>query len=363
MYVQIKTACGIKYVYIVESYRKDNGTISHRIIKSLGRYDDLIKSDPNAIEVLKEQVKSSSYEFKANHVIERMKSVFTKSQLKRDDDLDFISGFPHLNFSNYFLRHIWRERLRLDYKLKYIQDRYCKDVAYSLSNVLFYKVLFDIAKFDYDSEDFGVDIGFLGIDFDKKAQDCAFDSLKKYIFLNINSIYSHVYERMESRPISSHLAMHLNEDFLFDKDSDNPDSKDFNLDSIDINTIDKYVDRLITNISYVIYLMINCKLASVVKGLSVSKDDIGKSFRQAELLIEYSFVESFRFIFTKAYNGKYVQLMNYMMKAFDLIPLINAQDRHELARCFKSKFSSDHKVIPSTIYNLITKRQYKVARR
>ena len=60
MYVQVKSACGIKYVYVVESFRKSNGSISHRIVKSMGRYDDLIKDDPEALNKLKEDVKDKN---------------------------------------------------------------------------------------------------------------------------------------------------------------------------------------------------------------------------------------------------------------------------------------------------------------
>ena len=64
MYIQIKKSNNTQYVYLVESFRKEDGSIGHRTLNKLGKLDDLLKDDPNALEKLKRDVKAKSAELK-----------------------------------------------------------------------------------------------------------------------------------------------------------------------------------------------------------------------------------------------------------------------------------------------------------
>ena len=58
------------YVRLMESYRNEEGKPSSRTVKNFGRYEDLIKDNPNAFEELKAKYKEDKE---------------TKSQLTQDE--------------------------------------------------------------------------------------------------------------------------------------------------------------------------------------------------------------------------------------------------------------------------------------
>ncbi|SPT67991.1 Uncharacterised protein [Anaerobiospirillum thomasii] len=352
MYVQVKSACGIKYVYVVESFRKSNGSISHRIVKSMGRYDDLIKDDPEALNKLKEDVKSCSTELRNKKVVDNIRTVQALSRSQMDDDCDFTAGFPRLNYANYVLRSIWRDIICLDYRISYLQKRYHKHITdASLADLLFNRVLETLVHFEETGKIWGVELALIADNYDPQQDLDVYNRYRRDLYLEINSIYNFLYKRIDEREESHHLAAHINTEFVFDNERENPDHNGFDIDSISDEIVDKNLSRLIENLRHIFMLIINCKLSQI--GKQIAEADILRAFLEAELIVEFSFGTPSCFVYTKANNGRYARVLNLIMQALDLKPLLNAQDRVELSKRFRAKFTDDSKVIPHKIYELL----------
>jgi len=187
MYIQIKKSNNTQYVYLVESFRKDDGTIGHRTLNKLGKLDDLLKDDPNALEKLKKEVKEKSAELKGaikKDVVSRLNSMAKSSRLKK-----FENGFPTVNYAYAVFNHIWSDILKLDYRLNYLQSRYHSKLKYSLSEVILANLVISILEYDSDDSDlvYGPNLGFLGLNYTKEQlAECFENSLK---IMNEESLY------------------------------------------------------------------------------------------------------------------------------------------------------------------------------
>ncbi|MDR1833360.1 MAG: hypothetical protein LBQ92_01725 [Propionibacteriaceae bacterium] len=56
----VSSPSGVKYVYVQEAYRDAAGIPRHRTVERLGRLDDLLAEDPQALEKLRERYQTVS---------------------------------------------------------------------------------------------------------------------------------------------------------------------------------------------------------------------------------------------------------------------------------------------------------------
>ena len=100
MFVQIRKNNKFSYVYIVESYRKDDGSVGHKTLEKVGRYDRLLEEDPNFLEKLKENVK------KRGQLIKAENQIFTKVEEESQLGITAFEGYHIYSYANIILRLI-----------------------------------------------------------------------------------------------------------------------------------------------------------------------------------------------------------------------------------------------------------------
>lgn len=344
MFVQIKKSGGAEYIYVIESYRKGNGSIAHRTVKRLGRLDQFVKDDPEALEKLRVQVRENSNElrnFRTTTAVNQIRRVAMKKEQQ-----GFIDGMPTLNYAAFLIKTVWNGCLKLDYRLNYLQHRYHNAVEFDFDRSVFNLVIRDILSFENTGLKFGTETGLLGSDYNPMEplphQQEIFDLLAD-----------------EHLRILSFIATRLSNDFGIDPESLIPEGFD----------LQKYRDLLndkrLPDVSYG-PLMLELITAAVVgvlekkladAGITTDFNEIRNSLRRAVLLIDYPVAGEGEVLYIKANNGHYVRTMNDMMKAMGLMPLLNIQDRVELSRRLRSKFNTDAQVIPRALFETLNASQ------
>ncbi len=132
------------YVRLMESYRGSDGKPRSRVIRNFGRYDDLVKDNPNAYEELRARYRNEGAAVKAvtqQQRIEEFNRLLTRS--KQTAAADAVSA-ALLNYGHYVLKRIWEEDLALDRKISYLKKsrtQYKFDVNAAVSYLTFMKVL------------------------------------------------------------------------------------------------------------------------------------------------------------------------------------------------------------------------------
>lgn len=111
------------YVRLMESYRNEEGKPSSRTVKNFGRYEDLIKDNPNAFEELKakykedKETKSQLTQDERHREVERILSLKVPDPSGSDD----VSESPSLSYGHYVLKRLWEEDLQIDRKISYLK--------------------------------------------------------------------------------------------------------------------------------------------------------------------------------------------------------------------------------------------------
>lgn len=107
------------YVKLFESYRNENGVPRNRPILNFGRYDDLIKDDPQAFEKLRAKYREESQGKKD------VTAEFRRKQAEEQIAVASSSGLPLpvLSYAPYILKKIWEDDLGLNRKIAYEQSR------------------------------------------------------------------------------------------------------------------------------------------------------------------------------------------------------------------------------------------------
>ena len=357
MYIQIKKSNNTQYVYLVESFRKEDGSIGHRTLNKLGKLDDLLKDDPNALEKLKRDVKAKSAELKGaikKDVVTRLNSMAKSSRLKK-----FENGFPQVNYAYAIFNHIWADVLKLDYRLNYLQTRYHAKLKYSLSEVILANLVISILGYDEENSElvYGPDLGFLGCNYSP-------EQLKEYLansqdILNEESLYM-------LRFIVKQLSDEYDMDFLSSTMSQSgltldPDTLSKLKMSGSDTTISKEeliftktarFNQMSSYLKLIMMKIIRFKLEQATKE-SYDYAEIRTALREAIVLVDYPLVEGESFLYVKRNNGKNVILMNKILKAMGMSPLFNIQDKTELGHRLHLKLKEDSKIVPNFIMKKI----------
>lgn len=357
MYIQIKKSHNNQYIYLVESFRKDDGSIGHRTLKKLGRLDDLLKDDPNALEKLKKEIKSKSAELKGEikkDVVTRLNSMAKSTRLKKLEN-----GFPQINYSYAVFNYIWTDILKLDYRLNYLQSRYHPNLKYSLSEVILVNLVISILG--YDSEDseliYGPDLGLMGVDY-------TFEQLKANLansqsILNEESMYT-------LRFIVKQLSSEYDMDFLNSSltqsglrlDAETLAKLNMSGSKTSIGSEELIFSRtagfnqISSYLRLIMMKIISLKLETYT-GESFDYSEIRTALREAIVLVYYPLVEGESFLYVKRNNGKNVVLMNKILKSVGMSPLFNVQDKTELGHRLHLKLKDDSKIVPDFIMKKI----------
>ncbi len=357
MYIQIKKSNNTQYVYLVESFRKDDGSIGHRTLNKLGKLDDLLKDDPNALENLKRDVKAKSAELKGaikKDVVTRLNSMAKSSRLKK-----FENGFPQINYAYAIFNYIWSDILKLDYRLNYLQSRYHAKLKFSLSEVILANLVISILGYDDENSEliYGPDLGFLGCNYTS-------EQLKEYLansqdILNEEAMYM-------LRFIVKQLSAEYDMEFLSSSMTQSGLKLDADtLSKLQMSGADATVDKeelIFTKTarfnqisSYLRLIMMKIIRFKLEQHTNESYDysQIRTALREAIILVDYPLVEGESFLYVKRNNGKNVILMNKILKSMGMNPLFNLQDKTELGHRLHLKLKEDSKIVPNFIMKKI----------
>lgn len=333
MFVQIKKSGGAEYIYVIESYRQ-NGVVAHRTVKKLGRLDKFLEKDPEALEKLREEVRRNSSELRSFSTASAVAQIRSLAVKRENEQLQ--EGMPSLNYSNFVLKAVWCSCLKLDYRLNYLQKRYHPDIRENLNSVFFEKALAKILEFKNTRLQFGIETALLGSNFNPEiptGNDAVFYTL---LANERGHILSFVKKRMlEDLNIDPQM---LRPAFLDDKTTKEQLYRcDNNME------MGRICFEIVCNA--VVKVLVN-KVADA--GVDADFNEILNSLRRAVLLVDYPFGDpQAPVLYIKANNGHYVRTMNGIMKALGLLPLLNIQDKTELSRRLRTKFTSDDQIIPA----------------
>ncbi len=124
------------YVRLMESYRDDNGTVRKRVVKKLGRLEDMLAKDPMALEKLKEQY-SDERAAKKRATVETKLETLSKIISLPNEAGSSNMPYPLLRYGLYPLRKIWNDVLNFPKKIKYLQKSRTSR-RYDLNDALLY---------------------------------------------------------------------------------------------------------------------------------------------------------------------------------------------------------------------------------
>ena len=138
MFLMKRGPKGNEYLYLTENSRDENGKRVKKTVKSFGKISSIPKDELEAIyaqyqQPLRER-KLAQKLIQENSLRELVESVRVDSENKTN-----FNKVPLLHYGHLILKPIW-DKLGLNYKLWYLQDRHTEVKAYSLSKLLFYFV-------------------------------------------------------------------------------------------------------------------------------------------------------------------------------------------------------------------------------
>ena len=138
MFLMKRGPKGNEYLYLTENSRDENGKRVKKTVKSFGKISSIPKDELEAIYAQYQQpLRERKLAQKIVHeksLRELVESVTVDSENKTN-----FNKVPLLHYGHLILKPIW-DKLGLNYKLRYLQDKHTKVEAYSLSKLLFYFV-------------------------------------------------------------------------------------------------------------------------------------------------------------------------------------------------------------------------------
>ena len=138
MFLMKRGPKGKEYLYLVEYGHDKTGKRIKTTVKSFGKISSIPKEELNGIYAQYQQpVQERKLAQKIVHeksLRELVESVTVDSENKTN-----FNKVPLLHYGHLILKPIW-DKLGLNYKLRYLQDKHTKVEAYSLSKLLFYFV-------------------------------------------------------------------------------------------------------------------------------------------------------------------------------------------------------------------------------
>lgn len=117
MFISVVKSGRHAYVQLRESWRDETGKTRTRVVRSLGRLDDLVKDDPDALEKLKAQFSEKSRRAAARHRAQELRDRI----LSMDDGGTGETALPELGFGHYAVRAVWDRILCMGRVLRYRQ--------------------------------------------------------------------------------------------------------------------------------------------------------------------------------------------------------------------------------------------------
>jgi transposase len=133
MRLTIRKIKGKEYVYFHESYRDvKTKEPKHRTIKSFGRLDKLLESDPDILSKLRKQAEEYNRE-QENKRREEMRAYANKI-IKASDEAERES-FISKNYGISVYKHIWQQ-LKLDYLFNYLKSK--TNIEYDYGKISFF---------------------------------------------------------------------------------------------------------------------------------------------------------------------------------------------------------------------------------
>ncbi|MGN0915532.1 MAG: hypothetical protein ACI4NE_04165 [Succinivibrio sp.] len=334
MFVQIRKNNKYSYVYIVESYRKDDGSVGHKTLEKVGRYDRLIEEDPNFLEKLKENVK------KRGQLIKAENQIFTKVDEESQQGINATEGYHIFSYANIILRLIWKDYLKLDYRTKYIQDYHYQNINFSISEHFFHRllesILSDVINLKSDT------VHLIG---DSYNQFKEMDNHAKFLeILNeqkdkLTDFISSKTAEYSNLPWLNNLSSILEDSSALDEltNSDifrSVESSEKLAGGIRNNEGKRYFDLIKMLLIKAVYSIISNKLKET--GIEASVEEITLALDNA-LLLPYSPSVTDNDVVYLKIAGPKVDLMDNILKAFSLEPLLNSQTKNELCNRLKIK--------------------------
>ena len=138
MFLMKRGPKGNEYLYLTENSRDENGKRVKKTVKSFGKISSIPKDELEAIYAQYQQPirerKLAQKVIQENSLRELVESVRVDAENKTN-----FNKVPLLHYGHLILKPIW-DKLGLNYKLWYLQDRHTEVKAYSLSKLLFYFV-------------------------------------------------------------------------------------------------------------------------------------------------------------------------------------------------------------------------------
>jgi len=138
MFLMKRGPKGKEYLYLAENTRDKQGNLVKKTIKSFGKISSLSQEKLDAIYAQYRQPllerKLAQKVIQENSLRELVESVTVDTENKTN-----FNKVPLLHYGHLILKPIW-DKLGLNYKLWYLQDKHTKVEAYSLSKLLFYFV-------------------------------------------------------------------------------------------------------------------------------------------------------------------------------------------------------------------------------
>ena len=135
--IQVYNSRGNRYVRIVESYRDPvTKKPKTRILKNLGREDELEAKEPGIVKRLKHELRESK---SLDESVKQEALMNNLKQLLQSEETERAEGFPIVNYGVNIYEKLWNE-LNLDYFFDYRQKKdskiefKVKDVASLLVN-------------------------------------------------------------------------------------------------------------------------------------------------------------------------------------------------------------------------------------
>ena len=138
MFLMKRGPKGKEYLYLAENTRDKEGKLVKKTVKSFGKISSISKEELDAIYAQYRQPllerKLAQKVIQENSLRELVESVRVDAGNKTN-----FNKVPLLHYGHLILKPIW-DKLGLNYKLRYLQDKHTKVEAYSLSKLLFYFV-------------------------------------------------------------------------------------------------------------------------------------------------------------------------------------------------------------------------------
>lgn len=120
MYVGCYKSGNYTYVRVMETVRDpDTGKVTTKIIKKVGRLDQLEKLDPQVLEKLRKQYGGTKQEREESKLSQQASAL--QSLLQAQQDLALPNLCPTMNYGYMVLKKLWDEVLGLDRRLNYLQ--------------------------------------------------------------------------------------------------------------------------------------------------------------------------------------------------------------------------------------------------